>query len=71
LLFLFFINDIIDDISTDMHVLLVAKDVSQFSEIFHYNVTTCQDKRKNQQFEVPYCHKRNDHYPLCYFYFFY
>jgi hypothetical protein len=42
-------------------VLLVAKDVFQFAEIFHYNATTCQDKRKNQQFEVPYCHKRNDH----------
>jgi hypothetical protein len=40
LLFLFFINDIIDDISTD-----------------------CQDKRKNQEFEVRYCHKRNDHLP--------
>jgi hypothetical protein len=44
-------------------VLLVAKDVFQFAEIFHYNATTCQDKRKNQQFEVPYCHKRNDHLP--------
>jgi hypothetical protein len=39
-----------------MHVLLVAKDVSQFAEIFHYNATTCQEKRKHQQFEVPYCH---------------